>query len=120
MCAWTPPTKHLRQDKRLLNDKVFYRKLSAHWNHLDPDATMLFYMGFIQMIGKELREHKFLRLPHIADLAIVTQKSRPALAGKYRVRLGPTEILKMYPKEKLRRYVRQHITSPVVHKKTNI
>src|SRR3989344_762001 len=110
--AWTAPTKHLRQNKELLNAKKFYRKLSAKCNYVDEDVMFVWYVGLVQLIAQELRKHKFVRLPHIGDLAIVTQKSRPALAGKMRVRLGPTEILKFYPKEQLRRYMRQHLNSP--------
>ena len=109
--AWTPPTRHLRQNKELLNEKKFYRKLSQKCNFVDDGTVFLWYVGLIQLVGDELRKHKFVRLPHLGDMAIITQKPRPAWAGRRRVRLGPTEILKFYPKEKLRRYMRKHINS---------
>ena len=109
--AWTAPTRHLRQDKKLLDRKVFFRKLSAHWNYLGAEVTMLFYMGFVKMIAKELREHKFVRLPYLGDLAIVTQKKRPGWAGRAHIILEPTEVLRFYPKEFFRRYLRKHFSS---------
>ena len=105
--GWTPPTQHLRQDKKLLSDKAFYRKLSKEWNYLDEDATMLFYIGLVKLIGGELKDNKFVRLPHLGDMAMITQKRRPAWVGRAHIMLEPTEILKFYPKQRLRRYMRK-------------
>ena len=108
--AWTAPTKHLKK-KELLKDKEFYRKLSRKCNFVDDGTVFLWYVGLIQLVSQELRRNKFVRLPHLGDFAIVTQKPRPAWTGKMHVRLGPTEVLKFYPKEKLRRYVRKQLDS---------
>lgn len=108
--AWTPPTRHLKK-KGLTNDKEFYRKLSGKCNFADEEAVLFWYTGLVRLVGQELRHNKFVRLPHLGDFAVVTQKSRPAWAGKMHVRLGPTEVLKFYPKERLRKYVRKEISS---------
>ncbi len=101
--AWKPPTKDLRK-RELLGDERFYRELSAKCNFASDEATTDWYLGLVKMISQELRENKFVRLPHLGDMALVTQKSRPALCGKARVLLGPTEVLRFYPKQKMKRY----------------
>lgn len=104
--AWVPPTKHLKT-KELVNDKVFYRKLSQKCNFVDDEAVTDWYVGLIKLIGEELRRNKFVRLPHLGDMALVTQRGRPAWAGKMHVQMGPIETLRFYPKQKLRRYCRK-------------
>ncbi|MFH1769909.1 MAG: HU family DNA-binding protein [Parcubacteria group bacterium] len=101
--AWTPPTKHLR-DKRLLSEKRFYRLISQQSNYIDPEMAFLFYMSMVAVIGEELRKNKIVRLPHLGDFSLITQKSRPAWVGKSHVVISPREVLKFYPKEHLRRY----------------
>lgn len=113
MCAWTAPTRHLRQ-RDLLNDKEFYRKLSAKWNYIDNEAVTIFYLGFVKLVANELKEHKFVRLPHLGDMALVGQKSRPAWVGKAHVRIGPRDVLKFYPKEKMRRHFNKQQGDPVI------
>lgn len=61
-------------------------------------------MGLVELIGAELRANKFIRLPHLGDIALVTQLPRPAWVGKAHLVIGSREVLKMYPKEHLRRY----------------
>src|SRR3989344_5914724 len=112
--AWTAPTRHLRRNKELLDDKEFYRKLSEKWNYVDNETTASFYLGFVKLVANELKEHKFVRLPHLGDMAIVEQKSRPAWIGKARIWIGPRDALKFYPKEKMRRYFNKHQGDPVV------
>lgn len=100
--AWTPPTKYLK-NKELLSDKRFFRLLSAQTNFIDRDTTFCFYMGLVALIGEELRKHKFIRLPHIGDMALVMQKPRPAWLGRAHVIMCSREVLKFYVKEYLRR-----------------
>ena len=87
-----------------MNEKRFYRLLSSQTNFIDPDTSFLFYMGLVALIGDELRKHKFVRLPNLGDFALVAMKPRPALMGKLHAVIGTREILKFYPKERLRRY----------------
>ncbi|MSU54551.1 MAG: hypothetical protein EXS48_01790 [Candidatus Staskawiczbacteria bacterium] len=101
--AWKPDIAHLKT-KELLNDKRFYRLLSAQTNFIDPDTTMLFYAGMVLLIGDELRKHQFVRLPNLGDFALVRQKARPALVGKMHLMIEPRDVLKFYPANRLRRY----------------
>jgi nucleoid DNA-binding protein len=101
--AWTPPTKHLK-NKETLDSERFYRLLSEQSNFIDPDTSFLFYMGLVVLISDELRKNKIVRLPHLGDFALVEQRSRPAWMGKLHAVIGSREILKFYPKERLRRY----------------
>ncbi|MDP3792204.1 MAG: hypothetical protein Q8Q89_00545 [bacterium] len=87
-----------------MSDKRFYRRLSAQSNFIDPDTTFIFYIGLVGLISDELRKHKIVRLPHLGDMALVMQKSRPAWVGRAHVVISPREVLKFYPKEHLRRY----------------
>ena len=112
--AWTAPTQHLKK-KELLNNKTFYRKLSKQCNFVDDGSVFIWYIGLVGLIGEELRKNKFVRLPHLGDMAIITQKARPAWVGRTHMRIGPTEILKFYPKEKLRRYMRTYLNSRAGH-----
>lgn len=100
--AWTPPIQHLKR-KELLSEKRFYGLISKEFNYIDPDVALLFYMAIISVIGEELRKNRFIRLPHLGDFALITQKPRPAWLGKTHVVIGSREILKFYPKEYLRR-----------------
>jgi len=101
--AWTPPVKYLKR-KELVNDKRFYRLLSEQANFIDPETSFLFYIGLVSLIGDELRKNKFVRLPHLGDFALITQKPRPAWIGRMHAVIGTREILKFFPKERLRRY----------------
>ena len=101
--AWKPPIDR-RGKKNLLNDKRFYRLLSEQCNYIDRDTAFLFYMGLVQLVEQELRTHKLVRLPHLGDMALVQQKARPAWVGSSHVRIGPRDVLKFYPKERVRRY----------------
>lgn len=108
---WNPPIKYLKQPE-LLDDKRFYRLLSAQTNFIDPDTTMLFYVGMALLITDELRKHKFVRLPLLGDFALVEQKPRPAWLGKIHAVIGSREVLKFYPAERLRRYFAKRQGSP--------
>ena len=101
--AWTPPINR-RGKKNLLNDKRFYRLLSEQCNFADKDTLFVFYIGLIQLVGQELRRHRVVRLPHLGDMALVRQKPRPGWMGKAHVYMGERDVLKFYPKERLRRY----------------
>jgi len=101
--AWKAPTQHLKK-KELLSAERFYRLLGQQNNFIDRDTALIFYVGLVGLIGEELRKHKFVRLPHLGDFALVGQKARPGWMGKAHVRMPPQDVLKFYPKEKLRRY----------------
>jgi len=62
------------------------------------------YIAVVKLVEQELRRHKMVRLPHLGDFALVTYKGGPALVGKQQVTIGDREVLKFYPKERLRRY----------------
>ena len=101
--AWTAPTKCLKR-KELLDEDRFFRLLGLKSKFVDRDTAFIFYMGLVELIGAELRVNKFIRLPHIGDIALVMQKPRPAWVGQSHVVIGSREVLKVYPKEHLRRY----------------
>lgn len=101
--AWTPPVQHLKR-KELLDKDRFFRLLGLKSKFVDRDTAFIFYMGLIELIGAELRANKFIRLPHLCDIALVMQKPRPAWVGRAHLVIGSREILKVYPKENLRRY----------------
>ena len=109
--AWTPPVKYLKR-KELVNDKRFYRLLSSQTNFIDPETTFLFYIGMVELISDELRKNSFVRLPHLGDFALITQKPRVAWMGRMHAVIGTREILKFYPKERLRRYFSKRQGSP--------
>lgn len=101
--AWTPPIDR-RMKKELLKDKRFYRLLSEQCPFTDRDTAFVFYTGLVQVVAQELRRHGVARMPHLGDFALVEQKARPAWVGKQHVMLGAREVLKFYPKERMRRY----------------
>lgn len=100
---YTPPINR-RQNNHLLNDDRFYKLLSQHYNHISKDEAFIFYISIVKLVEQELRRHKMVRLPHLGDFALVTYKGGPRLVGKQQVRTGDHEVLKFYPKERLRRY----------------
>lgn len=100
---WTPPTKYLK-NKETLDSERFFRLLGEQSNYIDQDTAFVFYMALVTLIGAELRRHKFIRLPHLGDMALVAQKPRPGWIGRMHVVMGSREVLRFYPKEKLRRY----------------
>ena len=100
--AHTPPIQHLKR-KELLDSERFFRLLGLQSRFMDRDIAFVFYMGLVGLIGEELRKNKFVRLPHLGDMALVLQKPRPAWVGRAHVIMGSREVLKFYPKEYLRR-----------------
>lgn len=102
--AHTPPINR-RELKRngLLNDDDFYKKLAANCNYVDEQTVRNFYLGLVKTITKELRDHDVVRLPHLGDFALVSQKPRSLLTGMGR-RIMTMRILKFYPLEKWRMY----------------
>ena len=109
--AWKPPIDR-RGKKELLKSERFYRRLTEECQFLDRDTALVFYAALISVVGQELRRFGVVRLPHLADIALVPQKPRIAWVGQQQRRIDGMEVLKMYPKEKLRRYFnkRQKIT----------
>jgi hypothetical protein len=101
--AWTPPIQYLKR-KELLDEDRFFRLLGMQSKFVDRDTAFVFYMGLIGLIGEELRKNKFIRLPHLCDIALVTQAPRPAWVGRAHLVIASREVLKIYPKEHLRRY----------------
>lgn len=99
--AWTPP---INRKNHRINQKEFFRLLSAECNYVDERTVRMLYFGLLRVITQELRSNKCARLPHLGDFALVQQKSRPAWVGKAQVRIAPRDVLKMYPAEKMRRY----------------
>ncbi|OGZ66328.1 MAG: hypothetical protein A3C50_01230 [Candidatus Staskawiczbacteria bacterium RIFCSPHIGHO2_02_FULL_43_16] len=100
--AWTPKTQYLKK-KELLSKKRFFRLLSEQSNYIDHDTALVFYMGLVALIGEELRQNKFIRLPHLGDFALIEQKPRVAWCGKSHTVIGSRDVLKFYTKEYLRR-----------------
>lgn len=101
--AWTPPIDR-RKNKELLSEDRFYRLLSKHCKYVDRDTLFHFYMGLVQVVAEELKQHKVARLPHLGDFGLVAQKRRVGWAGPQQVMLEPREVLRFYPKERFRRY----------------
>lgn len=101
--SWTPPTKFLKK-KELLDKERFFRLLGMKSKFIDRDLAFIFYIGLVELIGAELRSNKFIRLPHLCDIALVEQKPRPAWMGRLHAVIGSREVLRFYPKEHLRRY----------------
>ena len=99
----TPPINR-RQNKNLLNDDRFYTLLGQQYSHISKDEAFIMYIAVVKLVEQELRRHKMVRLPHLGDFALVTYKGGPALVGKQQVTIGDREVLKFYPKERLRRY----------------
>jgi len=109
--AWTPNIQHLKR-KELLDQKRFFRMLAEKNNYIDYDTTFAFYMALVELIGQELRENRYIRLPHLGDFALTEQKSRVALIGKIQAVIGSRAVLKFYVKEGLRRRFNQRQGSP--------
>lgn len=106
LMPWTPPI-NARLRKDLLKDKRFYRLLSEHANFIDPDTTFAFYMSLVALVGEELRRNKIVRLPHLGDFALIRQQPRVAWTGSIQAKIDSREVLRFYPKERLRRYFSQ-------------
>lgn len=107
--AWTPPINR-RENKALLSEDRFFLMLAAKCPHITRDEAFLLYIGMVQVVEQELRRNKMVRLPHLGDFALVTQKPRPGWMGSLQVQMGEREVLKFYPKERLRRYFNQRQT----------
>ena len=99
----TPPINR-RKNKHLLNDKRFYDLLAQQYNHISRDEAFIFYIAIVKLVEQELRRHKVCRLPHLGDFALINYKGGPALVGKQQVVIGDRDVLKFYPKERLRKY----------------
>jgi len=99
----TPPINR-RQNKHLLNDKRFYDLLSQQYGHISKDEAFILYIAIVKLVEQELRRHKMVRLPCLGDFALVRRKGGPALVGTQQVNIGDRDVLKFYPKERLRRY----------------
>lgn len=100
---YTPPINR-RENKHLLSDERFYKLLGQQYNHISKDEAFILYIAIVKLVEQELRRHKMVRLPHLGDFALVKYKGGPALMGSQQVRVGEHEVLKFYPKERLRRY----------------
>ena len=101
--AWKPPINY-ETNKDLLRDERFYQLLSKELNHLSRDEVFIIYVAMVQVVAQELRRHKVVRLPHLGDFALVKRPSRPGVAGPHQVMLPEHEVLKFYPKQRLKRY----------------
>jgi len=111
--AWKPPINR-QKNGNFLDDQRFYRLLSEKCNFIGEDISLVFYAGMVEVVRQELARHGVARLPHLGDFALVEQKSRPAWVGKVHARIGPRDVLKFYPKEKLRRYFSKRQGNPNV------
>lgn len=100
---YTPPIQRNKR-RHLLNDQRFYQLLTQQFSHISRDEAFIMYIAIVKLVEQELRRHKMVRLPHLGDFALVKYKSRPGLVGSHQVRLPEREVLKFYPKERLRRY----------------
>lgn len=101
--AWTPPINR-KDRKHLFTEERFYSLLAKECPHITKDEAFLLYIGMVKLVEQELRRNKVIRLPHLGDFALVQQKARPGLMGAKQVMLKEREVLKFYPKERLRRY----------------
>jgi nucleoid DNA-binding protein len=101
--AWKPPINY-KANKDLLRDERFYQLLSKELNHLSRDEVFIIYVAMVQVVAQELRRHRVVRLPHLGDFALVKQSARPGVAGPHKVMLAEREVLKFYPKQRLKRY----------------
>jgi nucleoid DNA-binding protein len=107
--AWKPPIKELKRPE-LVDQKEFFRKLAAQCGYIDDEMAAKWYLGLVRLVSKELRTNQYVRLPHLGDMAMITQNSRPAWHGTLHLRQGPKRVLRFYPKEKLRRYMAKAVT----------
>ncbi len=71
---------------------------------MDRDTALVFYTALVSVVGQELRRFGVVSLPHLADIALVRQQPRIGLVGPEQKRIEAMNVLKMYPKERLRRY----------------
>ena len=71
---------------------------------MDQDAITQVYMSIVKLVTRELRMNKIVRLPYLADVALVSQRPRLGWRGKDRVYMDARDVLKFYPQEKMRRY----------------
>jgi nucleoid DNA-binding protein len=109
----TPPIQR-NKNRHLLNDERFYRLLGHQYSHISKDEAFVMYIAIVKLVEQELRRHKMVRLPHLGDFALVKYKSRPALVGSKQVKLPEREVLKFYPKERLRRYFNAQQPHPMI------
>ena len=72
---------------------------------MDRDTAFIFYTALVSVVGQELRRFGVIRLPHLGDLALVPQKPRVAWMGRQQVRIGEREVLRFYPKRRLKRHL---------------
>jgi nucleoid DNA-binding protein len=101
--SWKPPINY-KANKELLRDERFYQLLSKELNHLSRDEVFIIYVAMVQVVERELRRNKVVRMPHLGDFALVKRASRPGVAGPHQVMLPDHEVLKFYPKQRLKRY----------------
>lgn len=88
----------------LLKEDRFYQLLAARCNYVDDKIVKSFYLALVKLVVSELRANKVIRLPHLGDFALVEQKPKTALVGKFRKFIGAIRIVKFYPKDALRQY----------------
>ncbi len=109
--AWKPKTQYLKR-KELLDQKRFFRLLSEKSNYIDYDTSFCFYMGLVELIGQELRENKFIRLPFLGDFCLIEQAPRVAWCGRLQAVISRRDVLKFYVKEDLRRRFNERQGAP--------
>ncbi len=98
---WTPPIKRREHP---INEKEFFRLLSAECNYIDECTVRDLYFGLVRVVKQELRTKKCARLPQLGDFGLVEQKPRMAWVGKAHALIASREVLRFYPAEYIRRY----------------
>ena len=93
----------------LLKEEVFYQKLSAENNFVETKIVKDFYLSLMRVISRDLLKYGIIRLPHMGHFALVKQKDRIGLAGKYRKMIRNKYVLKFYPMEIWRKYFTRRI-----------
>jgi hypothetical protein len=102
----------LRKIKKIgiLKEKRFFQLLSEQNNYVDNKMSKDFYMGFVRLLTKELRENGIVRLPYLFDLILVKLKDKRGIknVGGKNIVVLQTGLYKLsfYPNKNWRGYFR--------------
>jgi len=86
-----------------------YRNISKRVNYIDENLVKNVYYAIIKEILANLKDFSGIRLPDFGKFEIIVHKERRI--GKIRTKelvvVPPTKLIKFYPCEKLKNYIKK-------------
>ena len=100
-------------------EAYFYKKLSQHCNYVDEASLRIFYLGLVQHVMTEVKEHGFCRLPYLGDFALIDRRMTHAFIGtgkggtRTATNIGVRKSLTFYVRQHFRKYIYKFVNEDV-------